>query len=530
VTSTQPRPDLPRSVGGYRLVRQIGEGGMGVVHLAEDAEGRQVALKVLRPHVVGDEEGRQRLDREVSSLRKVRSPHVAEVLDADPWGETPYVVTRLVRGHSLHDRVRTHGLLHPSEVHHVARLLLTAVRDVHAVDVLHRDLKPTNVVMAGRDPVLIDFGLARLAEDPRLTMTGYLLGTPGYLAPETLFGDQATAATDVHGWAATVVYAAQGQPPYGRGHAMAVLDRTRRGEASLHGVPSELLPLLRACLAVEPLDRPTVAEAMAALDEPATAVVPVHQSAPRAAEPVTRPYTVVAPRPVPAMPPPSWIAPTPRERPAAPSPHRRPDPVPPRRPDPAARLRRSAVLLTLLAGVAVASGAAPYLTLFAVGLGVLVLCGFSRTQEASWRRRYARGSRWSDAPRSVLGYPWHLLVGSAGAVVNVMVATGFAGCAVVGMLVLGFGGPAALTVGGAIGGWASWWGPGSRRVRQPLGRAADVLTRRPLPGWGLVGVLGLAVVLLWLATAGNPVTWAPASGPPWQELREALRALWPAGI
>jgi serine/threonine protein kinase len=156
---------------------------MGVVHLAEDAEGRQVALKVLRPHVVGDEEGRQRLAREVSSLRKVRSPHVAEVLDADPWGPTPYVVTRLVRGHSLDERVKSHGLLHPTEVHHVARLLLTAVRDVHAVDVLHRDLKPTNVVMAGRDPVLIDFGLARLAEDPRLTVTGWLLGTPGYLAP-----------------------------------------------------------------------------------------------------------------------------------------------------------------------------------------------------------------------------------------------------------------------------------------------------------------------------------------------------------
>jgi Protein kinase domain len=506
---------------------------MGVVHLAEDGQGRQVALKVLRPHVVGDQEGRQRLDREVSSLRKVRSPHVAEVLDADPWGETPYVVTRLVRGHSLHERVKTHGLLHPTEVHHVARLLLTAVRDVHAVDVLHRDLKPTNVVMAGRDPVLIDFGLARLAEDPRLTMTGWLLGTPGYLAPETLFGDRATAATDVHGWAATVVYAAQGEPPYGRGHAMAVLDRTRRGEASMHGVPSGLLSLLRACLAVEPLDRPTVAEAMAALDDPATTVVPVHQALPGTAEPVTRPYTVVAPRPQPVMPPPSWIAPTPQQRPAPPPPPptpRRPDPLPPRLPDPAARLRRSAVLLTLLAGVAVASGAAPYLTLMAVALGVLALSGVARTQEATWRRRYARGVRWSDAPRSVLGYPWHLLLGSFGAVVNVVVATAFAGFAAVGMLVLGATGPVSLVVGGAVGGWSTWWGPGSRRVRQPLGRMVDVAARSPLPGWLVAGALALAVVVLWLATTGDGVTWAPASGPPWQELREALRALWPSGI
>jgi hypothetical protein len=391
--------------------------------------------------------------------------------------------------------------------------------------------------MAGRDPVLIDFGLARLAEDPRLTMTGYLLGTPGYLAPETLFGDPATAATDVHGWAATVVYAAQGDPPYGRGHAMAVLDRTRRGEASLTGVPAPLLPLLRACLAVEPLDRPTVAEAMAALDSPATAVVPVHHAVPKPAEPPTRPYTVVAPMPQPSSPvpqplppPPSRIAPTPQQRPVPPPPGAFQPGTAPTRPDGAARFRRTAALLAVLAGIAVASGAAPYLTLVAVGLGVLALTGLSRTQEASWRRRYARGVRWSDAPRSVLGYPWHLLAGSFGAALNVAVAAGFAGCTAVGMLVLGSTGAEALTVGGAVGGWTTWWGPGSRRVRQPLGRAADLATRRSLPGWTVVAALALGVVVLWLATAGEPVTWAPASGPPWQGLSDALRAMWPSGI
>ena len=180
---------------------------MGVVHVAQAPDGTRVALKVLRPHVVGDPEGRERLAREVASLRKVRSKHVAEILDADPHGDAPFIVTRYVPGFSLHDTVRQDGPLAPGDLAYAARHLLQAVRDVHAADVLHRDIKPTNVVMEGRAPVLIDFGLARLAEDPRLTATGWLLGSPGYLAPEVLFGDDATTATDVHGWAATVVHA-----------------------------------------------------------------------------------------------------------------------------------------------------------------------------------------------------------------------------------------------------------------------------------------------------------------------------------
>ena len=239
---------------------------MGVVHLAEDQHGRRVALKVLRSQVVGDDEGRRRLEREVASLRHVRSPHVAEVLDADPWGEHPFIVTRYVPGHSLFETVDREGPLALPDLLHSGQRLLEAVRDVHAAGVLHRDLKPTNVVMEGRSPILIDFGLARLAEDPRLTMTGTVLGTPGYLAPEVLYGDEATAATDVHGWAATAAYAATGRPPYGRGHTMAILDRTRRGEVDLRQVPAELRGLLADCLATEPLDRPTVAEALAELE------------------------------------------------------------------------------------------------------------------------------------------------------------------------------------------------------------------------------------------------------------------------
>ncbi len=253
-------------MGNYRLLAKIGEGGMGVVHLAQaEGPGGRVALKVLRPHVVGDDEARARLAREVASLRRVRSPRVAEVLDADPWGETPFVATRYVPGLSLHEHVRQEGPVRGEDLRHLAAGLAEAMLAVHSVGVLHRDIKPSNVLLEGRSPVLIDFGLARLADDPRLTVTGWLLGTPGYLAPEILYGEEATTASDVHSWAATVVFAATGRPPFGRGPAMAIMDRVRRGEHDLSGVATDLLPLLRSALAPEPADRPTLPTALALL-------------------------------------------------------------------------------------------------------------------------------------------------------------------------------------------------------------------------------------------------------------------------
>ncbi|MGH3446967.1 MAG: protein kinase domain-containing protein, partial [Nocardioidaceae bacterium] len=135
--SSQPT----ETIGEYRLLTKIGEGGMGVVHLAQDPRGREVAIKLLRPHVIGDQRGRERLAREVTSLRRVRSPRVAEVYDADPWGDTPYVVTRYVRGENLHDHITRHGPLQGSQLHDFALGLAEALVAVHEVDVMHRDVK-----------------------------------------------------------------------------------------------------------------------------------------------------------------------------------------------------------------------------------------------------------------------------------------------------------------------------------------------------------------------------------------------------
>lgn len=292
MTTSPKAPPPGLTVGGYALRARLGEGGMGVVHLGQRPGERPVAIKVLRPHVVGDDEARRRLAREVSSLSRIRSRRIAEIVDADPFGEIPFVATRYVPGLSLHDHVQEEGALEGADLLWFADCLAEALEAVHSVGVLHRDVKPSNVIMEGRTPILIDFGLARVAEDSRITMNGWLLGTPGYLAPEILYGDDATAASDVHAWAATVAYAGTGRAPYGRGPSVAVMDRVRRGEHDLTGLDPDVLELVEDALAPEPADRPSLEEVRDWLEDLGTPGSDHrdHASASRTASPVTLPY------------------------------------------------------------------------------------------------------------------------------------------------------------------------------------------------------------------------------------------------
>jgi serine/threonine protein kinase len=540
----QPSPQLA-NIGPYRLLARIGEGGMGVVHLAQTVDGRRVALKVLRPHVVGDAEARERLAREVSSLRRVTSPRVAEILDADPHGPTPYVVTRYVPGLSLYHHVAEEGPITGRDLIHFADALAEALQAVHSVGVLHRDIKPTNVLMEGRSPVLIDFGLARLADDPRLTQTGFLLGTPGYLAPEILYGEDGTPAADVHSWAATVVFAATGRPPYGRGPAMAVMDRARRGEHDLSDVPQGLVPVLRDCLEPEPWQRPTLSEVRTWLGE---------QQTPRPVEPVAERELWTMPF-YPASPtgtapeedtPPTGIAPlhAPVEPAAAPAPSAPTAQVteaphaPPRTriiPAPAqpttsaptsapardsSRVQQVGQLLGLgaLAGSMVAY--APYAGTAVVGLVVLILRMVSVTRQRHSRRRLLRGrTAWYDVPATTLSLPVYLLVALAGSLVLLFGAAFTA----LGMYSLGYvlGQPEQVDLVLAGAGFvpALWWGPGATRLREST-RALVVRTARTeLGGWFVVVacLLGAAVMLGLLTNVGP--NWAPALSPPWHFLR-----------
>ncbi|HTZ30090.1 MAG TPA: serine/threonine-protein kinase, partial [Streptosporangiaceae bacterium] len=178
----------PDRLGPYRLLERLGEGGMGVVYLAADEQQRRVAVKALRPAIAADPNARRRLAREVETMQRVRSPFVAEVLDADVTSDPPYIVTRYVSGQTLEDVVSQVGPLTGAHLARLASGLALALSAVHAAGVVHRDLKPGNVMIANGEPVVIDFGIAQVPDSTRLTQTGMFMGTPGYLAPEVIEG------------------------------------------------------------------------------------------------------------------------------------------------------------------------------------------------------------------------------------------------------------------------------------------------------------------------------------------------------
>ncbi len=581
-------------MGPYTLLAKIGEGGMGVVHLARRGDGPRVALKVLRPHIVGDDEARQRLAREVSSLGRIKSRWVAEIVDADPWAPVPYVATRYVPGLSLHDEIAQEGPIEGADLLWFAGCLAEGLASVHAVGVLHRDVKPSNVLMEGRTPILIDFGLARVADDPRLTHTGWLLGTPGYLAPEILYGDDASAASDLHSWAATVAFAGIGAAPFGRGPSMAIMDRVRRGEHDLTGLTGPLREVVEAALDPEPSRRPSLdavlgwlrpqttrptpllappptrgldggpgggldggpgggsddpfamslalaAQAHDVPVEPAmTAPVMLRPDAsaeddvvPPAAAPTVREHSTLVlpheedptlrerhPAPAPPYAPP---VPAPLSAPVVPAayvplsydvppPHLAPTPV--ERPALGERLRRLGLVAAgaLVVGAAVA--AAPWLTLAVVVVVVWLLRSGSLATGAVGARRDVRGRRWYDAPQLLLSTPWHLVQSVPGAVMLLVWACGLAVAAALVCYAVGAAIPVTLFVTGITLAPALWWGPGGSRLRGPVGRVVDPLSRRVGP-WLVATLVVLALAVAGgLAVEARGPSWAPASDHP----------------
>ncbi|MEO3792628.1 protein kinase [Nonomuraea sp. B10E15] len=264
----------PERLGPYRLVRKIGEGGMGVVHLGLDGDGREVAIKVLHPHVAADLKARDRLTREVETMRRVRSPHVAEVIDAELVGGQPYVVTRFAPGRTLEDTVLAEGPLEARDLIRLAQGLCRALVAIHAADVIHRDFKPSNVMLVDGEPLVIDFGIAHLVNATRLTQTGMFVGTPGYLAPEIIRDSEITQAADVHAMASTVFFAATGAPPFGTGTFEAVCFNIMEGRAQIDKAPAWLRGWLTRALQVDPSARPDAHELLRmakALDPSVTA-------------------------------------------------------------------------------------------------------------------------------------------------------------------------------------------------------------------------------------------------------------------
>ena len=234
------------TIGGYRLIKRIGSGGMSTVFEAEDGAGDRVALKLFHPGLLAEESGRSRLRREVAMLQKVRGPFVAEVVDAETDEAEAFIVTELVDGPTLEQDVADSGVYDGGDLADLARRLGEAVESIHRVGVLHRDLKPSNVMIGPKGPVLIDFGIAQLGEDARLTMPGSLTHTPGYCDPVVLNGGDPNPQADWWSLAAVVAFAATGRSPFGTGSAPAIMRRVLDGQPDLRGLrrrPARWRPL-----------------------------------------------------------------------------------------------------------------------------------------------------------------------------------------------------------------------------------------------------------------------------------------------
>lgn len=473
-------------IGGYRVLGPLGRGGMGSVYRAVDADGVTVAMKVLHPHLAADDAHRERLRREVANLQRVRHPAVARVLDAEIDADDAFVVTELLDGTDLGARVRDDGPLPPTAVADLAERLREALEVVHDAGVLHRDLSPGNVMLSSRGPVLIDFGIAQAVEDARVTATGLVAGTPGYLSPEMVRGAEPTTAADWWGWAAVLAFAATGRAPFGTRPLAAVLARVESGEADLAGLDPRTRAALRTAFVVDPDRR---ADPAAVVDElrraasgdtavegdtqllpggratqavPTTAVLPPWGPGPAPTD--TERTAVLGVTGAPADDDATVVVPAGATRredgegwdgygaderapgdgygdraygdPAYGDPaHGDPGYGDPAQDDPAygdpgepwtgepPPVRRRALSVLALAAVLVALAATRPVVALLVGVAAAAL---SRTVgvgvRAFHRRRARRGVRRGDAARSALAAPWYLVLGTLGVVPAVVVA------------------------------------------------------------------------------------------------------------
>ena len=553
-----------RELGGYYLLRRLGAGGMGTVWEAADAEGMHVALKVLHPAVADDPEARARLAREVRLLHRVRGRGVARVLDAELDDPEAFLVTELIQGPTLEEDVAADGPFKPIELAGLARGLAEALDLIHAQGVMHRDLKPGNVMMSRTGPVLIDFGIAQVQDDTRLTVTGMVAGTPGYLDPAVMNGADPAPAGDWWAWAAVLTYAATGRRPFGAGPALAVIKRVGEGAVDVDGLPAATALALKAALEPDPGRRIGPEVVLDVLDQKLGLVELEALLRERGVLPDP---TVVLPNPTAVLPeraagpdPTDVLVDATPDEAAAPaadaatqlvSPH--PQPYAPAGyvpdgyapagyvPDLAAPAEGAPDLAAYGQGVpAVAApahpafvppGAQPWVTLAFAALAVaaaglwplvtaavltvlLTLASTVGYLRVAARNRIVRhGPRRADAARATLAFPFLLLKAALRSVLYAALGLG------VGWLALlaapSSDTPAALWGAAAVTVALLWWGPGAGAAQE----GAHVMQRHLFPTASMrVVIVLLALLLAGLGVASAfsgtlPVEWWPGSSP-----------------
>jgi len=247
----------PQRIGPYKLTARLGAGGMGMVFLGQSAGGRLVAVKVIHAQLAMDEAFRIRFGREIAAARSVGGFYTAPVVDADATGSQPWLAVGYVDGPSLEVAVAESGPMPEGSLLTLAAGLAEGIGAVHAAGVVHRDLKPSNVMLARDGVRLIDFGIARAADDSKLTGTGMVVGSPGFMSPEQAEGRAVGPASDVFSMGAVLAYAATGQGPFGAGPPVRLLYRVVHGSPCLDGLPGNLRDLAVECLDKDPGRRPT---------------------------------------------------------------------------------------------------------------------------------------------------------------------------------------------------------------------------------------------------------------------------------
>jgi serine/threonine protein kinase len=256
----------PTTVASYRLAARLGSGGMGTVYLSYTPGGHPIALKTIRPELSEDPEFRRRFRQEVQAAQRVQGLYTAPVIDYDTEGDRPWLATAYVPGPSLHSAVAEHGALPVTSVLLLLAGVAEALKVIHAAGVVHRDLKPTNVLLTSDGPRVIDFGIARAADATALTGTGVSIGTPAFMSPEQAAGKPITPASDVFALGQVAAYAGRGSGAYGDGPSHAVLYRIVHEKPDLSGLPGELR-FVERCLAKNPEDRPSPEEVIALCQE-----------------------------------------------------------------------------------------------------------------------------------------------------------------------------------------------------------------------------------------------------------------------
>lgn len=245
------------NVGGYTLISRLGGGAMGSVWRVNDDGGNQYAMKILRASVrtkqsededSEQERARMRLKREALALQRIHHPGVCAIVDMELDASIAFIVTELIEGHNLREDVDENGPYIADDLERLAHKLIEAVKAVHEAGIVHRDIKPTNVMISATGPVLVDFGIAMGEGESHVTRTGLVMGTPGFIAPEIIEGGDSDELTDWWSVAAVLAFAATGKPVFGTKPMMAVLERAASGNADLTGLPPRTMAAFRKAL------------------------------------------------------------------------------------------------------------------------------------------------------------------------------------------------------------------------------------------------------------------------------------------